>query len=163
MFEELEVRDVGGGLIIHTFGAFYGVTISTFLNNKFALEAKNLYGTRNSFRMGMVGTLFLWCFWPSFNGALAADSAHLFLSYINTYFSLIGSVFGTYIFCVIHFDGKYSMDQILNSTLAGGVVMGVGADILGDSYVAFIVGFFIGIISSLMFEKMPKFLIKYKL
>lgn len=49
------------------------------------------------------------------------------------------------------------MDMILNSTLAGGVVMGSGADILTKLYVAMIVGFFIGIISSLMFEYMSKF------
>lgn len=48
----------------------------------------------------------------------------------------------------------------MNSTLAGGVVMGAGADILHKSYVAYIVGFFIGFISSLMFEYMPNILRK---
>ena len=41
--------------------------------------------------------------------------------------------------------------------------MGVGADILEDSYAAFIVGFLIGIISSWMFEIMPKFLMRFKI
>ena len=110
LLEELKVRDVGGGLIIHTFGAFYGVTISAFMRNRYALDSKNLYGKRNSFRIGMIGTLFLWCFWPSFNGALAADNTFVFLSYINTYFSLTGSTIGTIIYCIFEFDGKYSMD-----------------------------------------------------
>lgn len=36
--------------------------------------------------------------------------------------------------------------------------MGAGADILHKSYVAYIVGFFIGFISSVMFEYMPNIL-----
>lgn len=52
------------------------------------------------------------------------------------------------------------MDFILNATLAGGVVMGAGADVLHKSYVAYIVGFLIGIISSFMFEFMPRILSK---
>lgn len=43
------------------------------------------------------------------------------------------------------------MDIVLNATLAGGVVMGAGADILQRGYVAFIVGNLIGIASALLF------------
>lgn len=65
--------------------------------------------------------------------------------------------------CMLLFKGKVNMDQILNSTLAGGVVMGAGADMLHKSYVAYIVGAGIGIISSLMFEYMPRLLSKFNI
>lgn len=66
----IKAKDIGGGMIIHTFGAFYGIGIAFFMNYKNALNNKNFYGTWNSFRIAMIGTLFLWIFWPSFNGAL---------------------------------------------------------------------------------------------
>ena len=37
------------------------------------------------------GTLFLWLFWPSFNGALASGNGQ-YRAIINTYYSLTGSV-----------------------------------------------------------------------
>lgn len=58
----------------------------------------------------MIGTLFLWCYWPSFNSALALNETYIFLSYLNTYFCLIGSLLGTIGFCVWYYEGKYNMD-----------------------------------------------------
>lgn len=159
----LGTRDIGGGMIIHTFGAFYGLGITFFLNYKKALDHPRLAGKRNSFTLSMIGTLFLWCYWPSFNGALATNDYELFMAYINTYFSLIGSTIGTYMLCMLLFKGRVNMDQILNSTLAGGVVMGAGADMLHKSYVAYIVGAGIGIISSALFEYMPRFLSRFQI
>ena len=46
------------------------------------------------------GTLFLWIFWPSFNGVLAAGNAQT-RAIINTYFAMTASVFGTYIFSIL--------------------------------------------------------------
>lgn len=163
LLEKMVVLDSGGGLIIHAFGAIFGIVISIFLNKSNALKAKNLYGIRNSFNIAMIGTLFLWCFWPSFNGALTANKLELLLSYINTYFSLIGSVMGTIIFCMLFQNGKINMDMILNASLAGGVIMGSGSNLLEKNYVAFILGNLIGFLSSLMFEFMPALLAKCRI
>lgn len=65
-------------MIIHTFGCFFGIGIALVLNYKNALDHPNFYGKRNSFVFSMIGTLFLWCFWPSFNGALAETPLQLF-------------------------------------------------------------------------------------
>lgn len=148
-------------MIIHTFGAFYGLGLTLFLNYSKALNNLSFYGKRNSYVISMIGTLFLWCYWPSFNAALATNEYELFLAYINTYFSLIGCLMGTLFTCYILFNGKFNMDQILNSSLAGGVVMGASADLLHKSYVAYIVGFGIGIISCVMFEYMPRFIMMF--
>ena len=43
----------------------------------------------------LAGSLFLWLFWPSFNAALAEDSAR-YRAVVNTYLSLAGSVVATY-------------------------------------------------------------------
>ena len=59
------------------------------------------------------GTLFLWLFWPSFNGALAAGNSQ-YRAIINTYFSMTGSVISTFIFSAV-FDGKRRLDMVLHS------------------------------------------------
>ena len=56
------------------------------------------------------GTLFLWLFWPSFNGALAgADSQYRAI--INTYYSMTGSVIASFIFS-ISLNGKRKLDMV---------------------------------------------------
>ena len=67
--------DMGGSMYVHTFGAYFGCAASYFFENKKAIEDKKARceGDYNSQLIAMVGTIFLWMYWPSFNGALAAD------------------------------------------------------------------------------------------
>ena len=44
----------------------------------------------------MVGTIFLWMYWPSFNGATAVHGEAQQRAVLNTYFSLCGSVFASF-------------------------------------------------------------------
>ena len=44
----------------------------------------------------MVGTIFLWMFWPSFNSAAAADGEPRHRAILNTYFSLCACVLGAF-------------------------------------------------------------------
>lgn len=157
----LGVRDVGGSMIIHAFGAFFGIGVTIMLNYKPSMYNKNLSATQTSFTTAMIGTLFLWCFWPSFNAALAVTPSDIHLSVLNTYFSIIGSIVSTYFTTTILEKGKFHMDHVLNASLAGGVCMGSGADLLYGSYAAYIVGLLTGIVSTLLFEFMPRLLRRY--
>ena len=148
----LGVRDVGGSMIIHAYGAFFGIGVTWFLNYRLSRDNSNLSSTQNSFNFGMIGTLFLWCFWPSFNAALTVSQVDFNIAVLNTYFCIIGSCLGAYFMSTILYKGKFQMDHILNATLAGGVVMGAGADILYDGYVAYIVGILTGILSTVLFS-----------
>ena len=157
---KLQCRDVGGAMIIHAFGAFYGIGITWMFNYKGSKGNKNLVESHESLTTAMVGTLFLWCFWPSFNGALANSPAEIHMATLNTYFSMIGSVCSAYVTSILLGRGKFNMSQILNATLAGGVVMGSSADILHDGWAAYLVGMLTGIISTLLFNYGPKMLDK---
>ena len=154
----LACRDVGGAMIIHTFGAFFGVGMAAVLRHPKSLRNKNAFETQNSLTSAMIGTLFLWAFWPSFNAALAPTPEEIHMATLNTYFSIIGSAISAYCTSMLLGGGKFTMGQILNATLAGGVVMGSGADILHDGYVAYICGVLIGIVSTLCFHYLPKLL-----
>ena len=60
------------------------------------------------------GTIFLWVFWPSFNGGLAQGNAQ-YRAIINTYFSLAGSVISSYIFSMyVHGNKKIDMVSQIN-------------------------------------------------
>jgi len=73
--EGLNVKDIGGSISIHLFGACFGLAASFFYGNKNAIEdVKQRNGTTyNSSLMAMLGTLFLFMFWPSFNSAPGAS------------------------------------------------------------------------------------------
>ncbi len=61
-------------MYVHMFGAYFGCAASYFFQNRKAIDdvTKKCSGDYNSQLIAMVGTLFLWMFWPSFNGALAS-------------------------------------------------------------------------------------------
>ena len=65
--------DMGGSMYIHTFGANFGLAASYFVQPKKAIEQhdKKCVGGYNSQMVAMLGTIFLFCYWPSFNSAVA--------------------------------------------------------------------------------------------
>lgn len=66
---------MGGSIFVHTFGAVFGCACSLALSPKGLKDHPKAAGNYNSQLVAMVGTLFLWMFWPSFNGALAEGNS----------------------------------------------------------------------------------------
>ena len=149
-------QDIGGSMIIHTFGAYYGVAASYFFQRERASQSKNCVSNYNSEMIAMVGSIFLWMFWPSFNGALATGSEQQ-RTMINTVLGICGSCAGAV--CVSRFMfKKLEMELILNATLAGGVGVGSAANYFAEPWIALLVGFGAGILSSVGFHKIGPFL-----
>lgn len=69
VYNTLQVYDAGGSTVIHTFGAYYGLTVS-FIIGKSLLPKNKPKITYISNIFAMIGTFFLWLFWPSFNAGL---------------------------------------------------------------------------------------------
>jgi len=71
------VTDIGGSMTIHTFGAYFGLSVALFYSPKQAIKDKNGIGVGNylSDLISMIGTLFLFAFWPSFNAALGTTGS----------------------------------------------------------------------------------------
>jgi len=68
------------------------------VNNKKSILEEHGGTTKTNDLFAMIGTLFLWMYWPSFNGVLAPiemSSQHRVI--INTTLSLVGSAFATFI------------------------------------------------------------------
>jgi len=72
--------DLGGSMVIHMFGAYFGLGASYALSPKiFSFPArnskkKNVESGYTNDLFALIGTLFLWVLWPSFNSALAAET-----------------------------------------------------------------------------------------
>lgn len=104
----------------------------------------------------MIGTIFLFLYWPSFNAALANGMARQ-RSIVNTLLSICGSTLvATYTSRAIL--GVIDMEVLLNATLAGGVVMGASCDLITGPGFAMLTGAITGWISALGFLKFNKFL-----
>lgn len=149
-YKIFKVVDVGGGMTIHAFGAYFGVVSSWFYQPKEAIEDKKQLGMSNylSDLVSMTGTLFLFVYWPSFNGGPAKGAQQMRAS-MNTYLSLASSVIASLIVSRLTKGRKLEMEIILNASLAGGVVMGANADIIANAGGAMTAGFFAGAVSSL--------------
>jgi ammonium transporter Rh len=89
---EMEIADIGGSMVIHMFGAFFGLAMSRMLFNGKAADHSNNNSVYHSDLFAMIGTIFLWMFWPSFNGALAGDRQEI--TAINTVLSISASNLG---------------------------------------------------------------------
>lgn len=72
----------------------------------------------------LIGTLFLFCYWPSFNAARAESDDGRLRSIVNTYISIASSALLTYICsCLLSKEKRFSLHHIQYATLAGGVGM----------------------------------------
>ena len=71
----LQVADLGGTMTIHCFGAFFGIAVSLMVTPRSALGNQNNAAVYHSDLMAMIGTIFLWMYWPSFNAALGYGNA----------------------------------------------------------------------------------------
>lgn len=73
VYDWIKVFDVGGSMAIHTFGAYFGLTVSLILC-KIVKPLARAQSNYNSNIYAMIGTLFLWMFWPSFNFGVFATT-----------------------------------------------------------------------------------------
>lgn len=154
--------DVGGSITIHAFGAFYGLAASVFLSrasaSRGASHPKN-GSSRSSDVTSMLGTIFLWVYWPSFNAALAsvgegsaalAGPQHQVFVVMNTLISLLGACLATFIVSAALNDSLDTV-HVQNATLAGGVAIGTAAALKVAPGAVFGVGLLAGSLSTLGF------------
>ncbi|KAM7015512.1 rh family, C glycoprotein a [Tautogolabrus adspersus] len=159
----LHCKDAGGSMVIHAFGGYYGLAISWVLYRPNLHLSKRLNGSvYHSDLFAMIGTLFLWMFWPSFNSAITDHGDGQHRAAINTYLALASSVLtAVAISSMSQKKGKLDMVHIQNATLAGGVAMGTAAEFMITPYGSLIVGFCCGIISTFGYLFVTPFLEKY--
>lgn len=141
------VIDTGGSIVIHAFGAIFGLGVALTMTTKQDME-KTIESDATSDRYSMLGSMALWVFWPSFCAALVSPS-EMPHTVVNVIIALCGSTLATYIFS-ISLRKKISIADIANAALAGGVAIGSSC-VQASHSAALIIGIMAGGISTLGF------------
>lgn len=148
------IADCGGTIIIHVFGAYFGLCACKVLGKpkKDDLNASSYVSDIFS----LVGTVFLWLFWPSFvSGALPSGPGQT-TALINTVLALLASTVVTFALTPLMESGKLTTVPIQNATLAGGVSIGATANLV-TPFEALVIGGLAGALSTFGFIKSPFF------
>ncbi|XP_038148329.1 ammonium transporter Rh type B [Cyprinodon tularosa] len=150
----LGTRDAGGSMTIHTFGAYFGLMVTRVLYRPNLDKSKHKNSSvYHSDMFAMIGTIYLWMFWPSFNSAITEHGDPQHRTAMNTYYSLAACTMSTYAMSSLTaHDGKLDMVHIQNAALAGGVAAGTAGEMMLTPFGSMIVGFLAGIISVLGFK-----------
>uniref|UniRef100_A0A674EMY6 Rh family B glycoprotein n=1 Tax=Salmo trutta TaxID=8032 RepID=A0A674EMY6_SALTR len=147
----LGAKDAGGSMTIHTFGAYFGLMVARVLYRPNLDKSKHKNcSVYHSDLFAMIGTIYLWMFWPSFNSAVTAHGDDQHRTAMNTYYSLAACTLATYgLSAVVAHDGKLDMVHIQNAALAGGVAVGTAGEMMLTPFGSMIVGFLAGTVSVL--------------
>jgi ammonium transporter Rh len=140
----LGIADVGGSVQVFSFGAYFGLAVSLVCLAGGRDEHKsNRYNKSSDFQNGlsMLGTLFMFVYFPSFNAAAANSQASMSRSVVNTYLSLTTSVIAT-VFVEMYLHNKIHPWKIQRATLAGGIVIGSVANMTFTPFRACFAGVF---------------------
>jgi len=113
--------DTGGSIVIHAFGAIFGLGVAISMTTKNEYDAE-IEADATSDRFSMLGSMILWVFWPSFCAALVLPE-EVVLTGINVILALSGATLATG-FASIKLRGKIDAADIANASLAGGVAIG---------------------------------------
>lgn len=138
-------QDTGGSVVIHAFGAYFGLGLVAGTAKKFK-DGPSCESDSVSNQFSLLGSLLLWVFWPSFTSAVASPE-RVVLTAINTVFALAGATIATYIFSKL-IRGKIDIEDIANASLAGGVAIGSTCDVANPG-MSFLVGLAAGILSTI--------------
>ncbi|CAG9832015.1 unnamed protein product [Diabrotica balteata] len=150
----LQVADAGGSIFVHAFGAYFGLAVSYVLNRK----KKNKEGSSEtaaslaeanytSDLFAMIGTVFLYIYWPSFN-AIELEGSQKSMAIVNTYLSLAACTITAFAASMLlTHEKKFDMVHVQNSTLAGGVAVGAAANLMIQPLGAVAIGILAGVIS----------------
>lgn len=140
--------DTGGSIVIHAFGALYGISAALSLTTKKQFEAP-IEADSVSDRFSLLGSMVLWVFWPSFCAAIVAPELITHTA-VNVILALCGSTAATYVMTITLRNGKINTADIANATLAGGVAIGSACDSVSAT-TAIIIGLVAGAISTFGF------------
>ncbi|NXU83018.1 RHL protein, partial [Xiphorhynchus elegans] len=133
----LEVLDHLSLMHVHLFGAYFGLAVTGCFPEPSPGLDKNR-STPKSDLFSMLGSVFLWVFWPSFNSLLAESKTKAIL---NTYFALAVSAVSAFMLSALAAkDGKFRMTHIHSAVLAGGVTVSFVAESISHPWIAMILG-----------------------
>ncbi|XP_047439206.1 ammonium transporter Rh type B-like [Mugil cephalus] len=138
----IRINDAGGTILIHLFACYFGLGVTFILyrpklNDGHPKEITSYH----SDILSVMGTLFLWVFWPSFNSALTLKGDDQHRAILHTFIGLSSSTMTAFaLSALFNKRGKLTMADIQNVTLAGGVTVGASVDMMISPVAAYVLG-----------------------
>ncbi|XP_015248545.1 PREDICTED: ammonium transporter Rh type A-like [Cyprinodon variegatus] len=149
----LKVRPLNSIMLLFVFGSLFGLMLTWILHRK--TQEKRFEKEKFDNKSGlfsMLGTLFLWMFWPSFNSILV-DENHKLRAVCNTYLALAVSAVTAAALAVLSSPrGKLNPIQMQSSILSGGVTVSVSMSVVEHPWEAMALGFTAAVISAVGFR-----------
>jgi len=153
------VVDLGGSMVIHAFGAYFGLAVALVIRRDKQRDHELCGANRMSDLFAMIGTIFLWMLWPSFNAVLAPAGAIQHRAIVNTILSLCAACMVSFALSILfRKEHKLSMVDVQNATLAGGVAMGSSASMAVYPGGAIGIGCLAGLLSCVGYNYIQPFL-----
>ncbi|TDG53307.1 hypothetical protein AWZ03_000122 [Drosophila navojoa] len=156
----LSICDCGGSITVHAFGAYFGLAVAMMLRPSSDQNEAGKHEGANytSDIFAMIGTTFLWVYWPSFNSVLAAGTGGE-RAILNTFLSLAAATVTSFVVsALVSHENKLDMVHVQNSTLAGGVAVGTVCNLLLGAHGAVLIGIIAGTISVLGYRYLTPWL-----
>lgn len=146
----LNVCDMGGTYIDHMFGAYFGLAVAYMLGKPRTEPVLS----NNADLFSLLGTLFLWVYWPSFvAGAANIDEMQQQRAIVNTILALSSSTVAAFwLSSVFSRDGRFRPVDLQNATLAGGVAIGATANLSITAFGALTIGIAAGLVSAFAYN-----------
>jgi ammonium transporter Rh len=149
--------DAAGSVVLHAFGAYFGIGMSLVISNEHHRSAP-VDSDTTSDRFSMLGSMMFWLFWPSFCCALVPFS-QFEQTAINTVLALCGATLTTFVLSAILRKGKIAVGDMANAVLAGGVSIGATCNVVTE-WQALFIGACAGILSVTGFAIVQPYLLK---
>lgn len=114
----LKLNDAGGSILIHLFACYFGLGVIFALYRPCLKEGHSKENT--SYRsdiLPLMGTLFLWVFWPSFNSALILKGDEQHRAILHTFIG-VSTLMAFALSAMLNKNGKLTMADVQNVTLA---------------------------------------------
>eukprot|EP00435_Cladocopium_sp_Y103_P046269 s1573_g13.t1 len=148
------VRDGGSTIVVHVFGAYFGLAAATVLGP--AVKDRLKCSSYQSDIFSLIGTIFLWMFLPTFVAVGQVTPDLQSKAIVNTILALLTSTVTSFGLTQILQDGKIGTRAVQNATLAGGVTIGATASIVGP-FGAGLLGILAGALSTVAFAHSSMF------
>lgn len=145
--------DTGGSIVIHSFGAIFGLGIIIAITTRKELD-EPIESDAVSDRFSMIGSMVLWLFWPSFCAALVSPQLIPHTA-VNVVLALCGATIATYFSSLFFRKGNISIADVANASLAGGVAIG-STCVHANHPTAFAIGILSGVLSVFGFAVIQK-------
>lgn len=154
----IDLLDPGGSIQTHMFGAYFGLAVSFVLGKPSTTTDNETNHVSDIF--SFVGTLFLFIYWPSFNGGELMPNSHAQQrAVVQTLLALCAGAVGTFVMSsLLNTTAKFRPVDIQNATLAAGVAIGTACSLTLRPSDPMIIGLVAGMVSTFGFARLTPFL-----